>query len=163
MREKIGLILMLLCIIFNPVIAKASEISARDTHVVTVTAEVPAGYDRDITLLYREAGVDGWNCEFKLTSVNGYTVSRRLEEGEYQCMERKAADTILSSEEVFSLYSDTDLLVSVVDERSSSGIVQAEPVTMTTPVVRSYGWLMPAIAIVVALGVAVVLIVIVKK
>lgn len=161
--KRICFMLAFLCVMFNQEIAKASEISARDTHVITVTAEVPAGYNREISLLYKEAGVDGWNYEFKLTEVNGYSVSQRLEEGEYQCLSREAADTILSSEEVFSLYSDMDLLVSVVDKRSSSNVTQAEPITMTAPVVRNYDWLQPAIISVVVLGVILVVVMIVRK
>lgn len=163
MKEKICFLFAFLMLFCNVAFVEASKISEKETHVVTVTAEVPAGYNRDITLLYKEAGIDGWNYEFKLTSVNGYTVSQRLEEGEYQCIERTAQDTVLSSEEVLSLYHDAELLVSVVDKRSSEGITQTEAVPIATPTVRSYGWVKPAIIVTVVLGILIAVVVVVKK
>lgn len=163
MKGKMCFMLLMLLAVFNSAIIEASELLEKDTYVVTVTADVPAGYDRDIVVKYKESGVDGWCQEFKLTNLNGYKISQRLEEGTYQCVGREALDSVLSSEEILTLYSDKDILVSVVDKRSSEGVTTTEPVPIEQPAARNYGWMMPVIAIVVVAGMAAAIVIIVRK
>lgn len=161
MRRIFAMIVCLMALLF-PVTVDAA-IEAKNTHVVTVTADVPAGFGRPITIIYKEAGSDGWQYEIKLTEDNNYSFNQRLEEGSYQCVSREADNAVVTSEESLQVYSDMELLVSVVDERESSNVAVVEPVVIQNVEPVSYAWVKPAVIGIIALGVMVISVILLKK
>lgn len=148
------LIIMSLVLIFVPGdYSAAGEIEPQQTAVLTVKADVPNGFDRDITISYQMVGDSDWNYEFVLNQTNGYQISQKLECGNYECIGREADDCTLSSEERFGLYSDYDLLVSVADERAASGVQVQTSQKIVLPETPTYGWVKFVVIGVVLVGV----------
>lgn len=159
------IVCLLLCFmfLFGQNTVSAAIITKADTFTLTVVAEPPNGFNREIIVEYQEVGVDGWVHEFKLNSANGYCVQRRLEEGNYQCVRRSAASAIISSPESFNLNREQELLVSVVDERDSSQVTVAETVELTEPEEINYDWVKPVLGIFVFVSILAVILVLIKK
>ncbi len=162
MKLKVLLALLMLFLLYPAEGQAAGKIERQNTAILTVTADVPNDFDRNITVKYKVAGDTEWVYEFVLSPMNGFKVSQRVEQGIYQCAERTAVDCTVSLEEALSVYSDYDLLVSVTDNRTTTG-VQVQP-SRELPVQTeiSYSWVKFTIGGLILVGILAIFIVIKK-